>query len=185
MPAHVKIEWAWICVTSSDKPAVIKERLIEAGVDLTLISKAVYVVRASAGFCIDYPSRHSPVLYIGEGRFLQRLRSHLNWIKELVALPGQMPIEVAVSVPKVRNNVKAHREFEAFLLNRFFEEYGSLPLRNKNRENTRFNHTYENAVINEVLGPGKGKRYKWAIRPLKSNPFFKTHRKAPRAPRDQ
>lgn len=184
MATEVQISWTWIEIEPTDGATQIRDKLISKRIKLEHLSKVVYVIRSSNGFCIDYPLKHSPVLYIGEGRFLQRIRSHFRWIDTLIALPGQMPIEVAICTPRVRNNGFAHREFEAYLLGRFFDLYGSLPLRNKNHENTKYAHVYERAAVTTVFGPGQGKRYKWAIRPLKSNPFFKSNRKAPRVPRD-
>lgn len=180
MPAHVAIEWKWIKLHPDDTWAVIEAKLSSSDVDPKKLGRSVYVIRAADSFAIKYPIKYSPTLYIGEGRFKQRITSHRKWLSAIHELTGEFDLEVAICVPRVRHNDQAYKEFEAHLLNIFLKRYGSLPLRNKNNERTRFGHTYERVATTEVLGPGKGKKYKWALEPLKTNPFFKTYTKTHR-----
>jgi hypothetical protein len=173
MPAHVTIEWKWIELHPDDTWSMIEEKLSAADVKLGLLSRAVYVIRAADSFAIKYPFKYSPTLYIGEGRFKQRVTSHRKWLSAIYDLTGEFALEVAICAPRVRNNDQAHKEFEAHLLSVFSKRYGSLPLRNKNHESVRFGHIYERVATTEVLGPGQGKKYKWALEPLKANPFYK------------
>lgn len=173
MAANVSIEWFWIRINPDDTWSITEEKLVNAGVDLRKLPRSVYVIRAANSFSIRYPKRHSPTLYIGEGKFKQRISLHRKWLSKIHALTGAFPLDVAICTPRVTNNTKAHQEFEAHLLNVFFKNYGSLPLKNKIHENNKFHHKYDKSSVTDVIGPGKGKRYKWAIEPLKSNPFHK------------
>ena len=181
MAANVSIEWHWIELHPHDTWPVIEEKLVEAEVKLKLLPRCVYVIRAADSFAIRYPYKYSPTLYIGEGRFKQRITSHRKWLATIHELTGKFALEVAICFPRVRNNDQAHKEFEAHLLSVFFKRFGSLPLRNKIHESKHFQHSYERVATTEVLGPGKGKRYKWALEPLTANPFYKAYVKTHKA----
>jgi hypothetical protein len=182
LAANVSIEWHWIELHPTDIWSVIAKKLVDAKVNLKLLPRCVYVIRAADSFAIRYPNNnYSPTLYIGEGRFKQRVTSHRKWLAEICELTGEFPLEVAICFPRVRNNDQAHKEFEAHLLGVFFKRFGSLPLKNKIHERKNFEHSYERVATTEVLGPGKGKRYKWALEPLKANPFYKAYVKTHKA----
>ena len=179
MSAYVTIEWKWIKLHPDDTWAMIEEKLLDSNVDIGLLSRSVYVIRVANSFAIKYPNKYSPTLYIGEGRFKQRIMSHQKWLSTICILTGAT-LEVAICTPRVRNNKQAHKEFEAHLLNVFSTRYGSLPLQNKINEYAKFDHIYERIATTEVLGPGKGKKYKWALEPLKANSFYKAYVKTHR-----
>lgn len=172
MAAKVDIKWFWLILNPTETWKTTEAKLVASGVDLKKLPKSVYVIRAADSFAIKYPYKYSPTLYIGEGRFKQRITTHRKWLTSIYDLAGEFPLEVAICFPRVRNNTIAHREFEAHLLNRFQKQYDSLPLRNKNMENAQYNHMYQKQATSEVLGPGKGKKYKWALEPLKANIFY-------------
>jgi hypothetical protein len=169
MAASVNIEWFWLELDLAEKWKAVEAKLVASGADLKKLSKSVYVIRAADSFAIKYPRKYSPTLYIGEGGFKQRITTHRKWLASIYELAGEFPLEVAICFPRVRNNTIAHREFEAHLLSIFLKQYGSLPLRNKNKENAQYKHTYQRQATSEVLGPGSGKKYKWALEPLKAN----------------
>jgi len=180
MATQVKINWKWITFNPKDTWSDIEEKLINVKVDPTTLRRSVYVIRAADVFAIRYPHKWSPTLYIGEGRFKQRITSARRWLSSIYDLTGEFPLEAAICSPRVRHSPAAYKEFEAHLLWAFYERYGSLPLRNKIHEKKHFDHEYERTATTQVLGPGSGKKYKWALEPLKSNPFYKgfikTHR---------
>ena len=181
MSTRVTIEWKWIGLDPTDTWSVIEAKLVDAGVNLKTLPRSVYIIRAADSFAIRYPNHYSPTLYIGEGRFKQRVTSHRKWLTTIYDLTGDFPLEVAICFPRVQNNKEAHKEFEAYLLGVFFKRYGSLPLRNKNHENIRYGHVYDRIATSFVLGPGSGRKYKWALEPLKANPFYKGYVKTHKA----
>ena len=180
MAVKVGIEWHWIDVHPDDTWSKTSTALKEQGTDLSQIDRAVYVIRSAGSFSIKYPKRHSPVLYIGEGDFKQRITSHRKWLSTLYALVGEFPLEVAVSLPRVPGNFEAYKNFEAYLLNKFLGIYGTLPLVNKQNETIRYeHHEYDRTATADVFGMRR-RHYKWAIQPLPGNrPFYgnysKTH----------
>lgn len=178
---HVPIQWHWIDFNPGQGGASIKYTLERIGINPALLSKAVYVIRLKSPFSIKYPKHHTPTIYIGEGRILRRLPTHGKWIDKFQRLGYAFPIEVACCFPEAEGDPSAHRVFEAHLLRQFLERYGSLPLKNKNRENIELAHEFSRTSSGEVLGPGKGAKHKWAIQPLMTNPFKevfeKTHQK--------
>jgi hypothetical protein len=137
--------------------------------------RSVNVIRAADSFAIKYPVKYSPTLYIGEGRFKQRITSHRRWLSAIYDFTGKFSLEVAICFPRVRNNPQAYKEFEEHLLSVFCDCYGSLPLRNKIHEKPQFGHGYKKIATTEVLGPGKGRKYMWALEPLKANAFHKAY----------
>ena len=181
MSASVEIYWFWIDINPSDTWKTVEAKLLYEGVVPEWMSRSVYVIRIQDEYSITYPGGHSPTLYIGEGGFKQRITSHRKWLAELYELTGEIPLEVAIAFPRVRNNISAHKVFEAHLLNCFFERYESLPLKNSNHEYMQYDHTYEKKALAGVIGPGSGKKYKWGLTPLKANGFFgvyqKTHKR--------
>jgi hypothetical protein len=179
MATKVEIKWFWITFDPNETIKQFKQRLIAENADSKLFSKAVYVIRLKAPFSIAYPERHTPVLYIGEGKILSRLNAHRKWAKRIQMLGYPFPLEVACCFPLVKNNEDAYKVFEAHILNVFFDRYGSLPLKNSIYENKLFDHAYGRVATRGVLGPGSGTKHMWAISPLPSNPFLtvfeKTH----------
>lgn len=180
MSATVKIRWYWIRIDPADRWKSVEDKLIKEGVDLTWLAKSVYVIRIQNDFSVSYPKGHSPTLYIGEGGFKSRILSHRKWLKQLYELTGVIPLEVGISFPRVQNNKLPHRTFEAHLLTCFFNRYDSLPLKNSIHENMQYDHHYEKKALAGIIGPGSGKKYKWALTPLRANSFHgvysKTHR---------
>ncbi len=171
MPTTVTIKWFWIDFDPMETKKKIQQKLEAQDVAAHLFTKAVYVIRLKSPFSISYPSRHTPVLYIGEGHVLSRLDSHRKWASRMQDLGYSFGLEVAVCFPRVQKNAAAYKTFEAHLLKVFSDRYGSLPLKNSINETMAFNHQYNRVATSGILGPGSGAKHMWAIRPLPSNPF--------------
>ena len=108
-------------------------------------------------------------MYIGEGDFGTRLKSHLkNWIQPLVQNFKDLTIEVCFAEIKVKGNSSAYKDVEADLLWRFAEKYGSVPLMNRQFEYHSHDHVYDKSFFKPIQSE-KGAGYLWAIRPLISN----------------
>ena len=163
--AQINLEWHWIQWNSQDGFSTEDIEHLD-------LKRAVYVIRLNTPFVIEYGSSYSPVLYIGEGDLLTRLASHGTWIEDLSELVDKFGLSVAVSTPRVRNNVSAYRDVEAALLNKFKELFDNcLPLRNLQNEYQKIEHEYDLSALKEPLQIGKGNRYMWSIKPMKSNKF--------------
>jgi hypothetical protein len=171
MSTTVAINWYWIDFDPKETQKKIKRKLEAAGAESHLFPRAVYVIRLKSPFSINYPTRHTPVLYIGEGRVLSRLVSHRKWALRIQSLGYPFGLEVAVCFPRVKKNTGAYKTFEAHLLKVFSDRYGSLPLKNSINETMAFAHQYSRVATSGILGPGSGTRHMWAIQPLPSNPF--------------
>ena len=171
MATTVPIKWYWIDFDPNETKKQIELRLEAEGARAALFPKAVYVIRLKSPFSINYPIKHTPVLYIGEGNVSRRLYSHRKWAERLQQLGYSFGLEVAVCFPLVRHNAAAYRTFEAHLLTVFNKRYGSLPLKNSIKEHMAYDHQYDRVATTGILGPGSGTRHMWAIQPLPSNPF--------------
>jgi hypothetical protein len=145
-----------------------------------LLDRAVYVIRTKNKFAIDYPLKPSPTLYIGEGNFKNRINSHKKrWLSDLIALVGDFPIEIAISIPRAKNNAYLYKDVEADLILEFKSLHGMVPFFNKQNEFSKRQHEYINYdEFKKPLEIGKGKKIPWALRPLKSNKNFETFHKA-------
>jgi len=95
------------------------KKLVDAGVSLESLRRSVYVIRLNGNFCIQYPNGQSPAVYIGEGNFPQRIRSHREWVAELAELVGDCTFQICVSTPRVKKNENVYLDGEAALLHRF------------------------------------------------------------------
>lgn len=155
----------------------ILPKLEAVGLSLADLKRSVYVIRLNGEFCIQYPRGQSPTIYIGEGRFGQRINSHRAWVKELEELVGDFAFQVRVAVPRVKNNVDAYLDCESALLNRFGELFGTAPLWNKQYESRRNGYEYNDKQVNQAICKGSGAKYKWAIAPMKSSSFFENFKR--------
>ena len=176
---HVPLSWEVIDWHPSDNwTKVTYPRLVEAGIDIDRIKKCVYVIRLNGDYAIDYPDGESPVVYIGEGNFNSRIKLHRKWAANLKELVGEYLFQVCVATPRVQNCDKAYRDCEAVLLDRFSEKFGSAPLWNKQFESRLHdNHSYSVKSLDYALCKRSGAKYKWAIRPMRSSPFFRSYGK--------
>jgi hypothetical protein len=177
MPTKDNMKPIQILFKPNEAAGQIKQRLIDEGADSNLFSKAVYVIRLKTPFSIAYPNAHTPVLYIGAGRIIDRLNSHRRWASRMQSLGYPFPMEVVCYFPQFRNNKNAHWGLEAHLLSVFFDRYGSLPLKNSNHANNDDGHDFSRIATTEILGPGRGNKHMWAIRPLPANPFRRVFEK--------
>ena len=127
----------------------ILPKLNAVGLSLTDLKRSVYVIRLNGEFCIQYPRGQSPTIYIGEGRFGQRINSHRAWVRELEELVGDFAFQVRIAVPRVKNNADAYLDCEAALLDRFGELFGTAPLWNKQYESRRNGYEYNDKQVNQ------------------------------------
>ena len=171
MSAIVSIRWYWIDYDPTDTKTTIKNRLLDVGAIESQFDRAVYVIRMKAPFGIAYPKGHTPTLYIGEGKIISRLDAHREWAKRFQSLGYKFPLEVACAFPRVKKNYNAYREFEAHLLQLFFNRYDTLPLKNSIHENKHYDHAYGKIATHGIIGPGSGSSHTWAIQPLPANSF--------------
>lgn len=175
------MKWAYITwkMNQTWKKDILPQ-LEKQGITEDQLDRAVYVIRTNGNFAIDYQVKPSPTLYIGEGNFKGRIGSHRrNWLNSLISLVGDFPIEIAVSIPRAKNNTYVYKDVEADLLWEFKFIYGNAPFFNKQNEYPLKEHEYIN--YDEFIKPlqiGRGKRIPWVIRPLKSNKFYKTFHQA-------
>lgn len=136
------------------------------------LSRSVYVLRLNGNFCIRYPWGESPTLYIGEGRFSQRISAHRAWVAELEELVGDFSFQVCVAMPRVRNNLWTYRDCEAALLERFAEKFGSAPMWNKQYESRLFDYEYNLRQMDQALCKRSGAKYKWSVAPMRASGFY-------------
>lgn len=178
---HVALDWKFIEWLPDEK--WMKDtlpKLIEADIDPRQIHRSVYVIRLHGEFAIDYPNGESPTVYIGEGNFSSRIKSHRSWVSEIRELVREFSFQVGIVTPRVANNPEAYLDTEAALLDRFAEKFHTAPLWNKQYETRRCQHySYSQQQMDYAICKRSGAKYKWAIRPMKSSPFhasyLKTH----------
>lgn len=172
--AVVNIEWNWLHWNCRQtwKTDVLPE-LQRRGVKEEDLKRCVYVIRLNGLFAIEYPRGISPTVYIGEGNFEQRITQHKNWLMDLADLQGEYEFLIGYCFPRARNAAKVYSEFEAMLIHEFRDIYGAAPLRNKQMEFQKSNHEFVPAdVIRSAIMIGKGMRFHWAVKPMKSSPMY-------------
>lgn len=171
---HVALAWGrldWLPNETWRRDTVPK--LEKLGLKPADLRRCVYVIRLNGDYCVDYPTGASPTLYIGEANFSGRINSHRSWVTELEDLVGEFSFQVRIAIPRVTNNPKAYLDTEAALLHRFKHHFGSAPLWNKQFERRPHGHyLYSDRSIDQAICQGSGKRYKWALKPMKSSPFY-------------
>jgi len=174
----IQITWTVIPFSSYDSPkSIINSWENEAKKSSEHLIRTTYVIRIANKFAINYQHGISPVLYIGEGDFEQRISQHLRtWIKQISELLNNPEFEVAIALPRVQNNKEVYRDFEAYLIKDFSTRYGVTPYYNQQNENTRFEYSYEgNPDPTSILHDRDN--HIWAINPLRDNNSYYTYNK--------
>lgn len=175
MSHPVKLEFSWIQLSTTETWSRLLVKLRREEVEEKNLSRSVYVLRIGDKYAIQYPRGASPTLYIGEGHLQQRIDAHGKWLANLKGLVGEINFELGVATPRVRNNLVAYKDCEAALIQFFLKKYGSLPLRNRHKEYPRISHNYRQLDLSNAVTVGRGKRYQWAIQPMRANPFHKAY----------
>ncbi|MDY3555370.1 hypothetical protein R5W24_004513 [Gemmata sp. JC717] len=178
MPVKVDISWTWLdwkphCTWETH----IAPQLEAVKIPFSKLDRCVYVIRTNGIFAISYPYKPSPVIYIGEGNFQQRLSKHRYWLGDLEELVRDYSFCIGVALPRVPNNAQAYKDYEAALIQRFRDIHGSAPMANSHMEYRRCNYVYEEEVMREALLIGKGVRFKWAIHPMPSATLYEAYHK--------
>lgn len=174
---QVTVKWNWL----DWEPGFtwgknIVPQLDELEINEEQLHRCVYVIRVNGLFAIQYPGGISPVLYIGEGNFKDRIIQHRNWLGELADLVRDFSFQVGLCIPRVRHSYYAYQDFEAYLLQEFKGIYGCAPLKNVRMERRR--NSYEYGPRDEVRSAimiGRGVRYHWAVAPMKSSPYHEKY----------
>ena len=148
-------------------------KLAKVGLKESELNRSVYVIRLNGDFCVQYPTGQSPTLYIGEGRFNQRIGAHRQWVTELKELVGDLTFQVCIAVPRVRNSPNAYQDTEAAIIDRFGFHFGSAPMWNKQFERRRNNYEYNARQIDRAICKRSGAKYKWAVAPMPSSGFYR------------
>lgn len=130
--------------------------------ELSSIEFAAYVVTISRPFTVDYPKRHSPVLYIGEGFAHARFKEHLREkLLPLLQTFEGAKFDFWVLPCTDKNEVVVT---EAHMLAYFHEQHGARPLFNVQAGKTAVGLPHP-AWAEPLDGRRRGKR-EWAIRRL-------------------
>lgn len=142
------------------------------------LARSVYVIRLAGPFLISYPNGPSPVIYIGKGQFRNRISAHRTWIRDFFDHLKHAHFEIKYCIPRVRNNLGIEKEVEAYLIHRFIERYGMLPINNKVLSNTNVHHQFTGVnALDRAISIGSGNKPHWEVCPLRSNPWFKKYSK--------
>lgn len=172
--ANITIKWNWLSWNCNQTwKRDVLPKLHADGIREPDLDRCVYVIRLNGLFAIEYPLGVSPTLYIGEGNFEQRITQHKNWLMELTDLQGDADFLIGYCFPRAPNVVNAYSDFEAMLIHEFRSIYGSAPLRNKQMEYQKGSHAFGPiSDIRSAIMTGKGVRFHWSVKPLKSSPMY-------------
>lgn len=178
MRIKAPLVWGWL----KWKPGYtwtknIVPQLQKAKIDVKNLDRCVYVIRVNGIFAISYPKKASPVIYIGEGSFQQRLSCHKDWLGDMGNLVHDYSFEIGVAMPRVKNSPDTYKDCEAALILKFREMHGAAPIANRRIEKRMFNYEYSERGVKEALQIGKGVRYHWAIRPMRASGLYKDYHK--------
>ncbi|WP_123876529.1 hypothetical protein [Fuscovulum blasticum] len=167
--AKISAKWNCVRVPACDTVSWRSTKAWLEKADAKIGDHSIYVIRTTKPFAISYEKKASPVLYIGEGNFSERLRSHIkNWIYPLARDLPNLTVEIYFAEIRVKNNPTAHRDVEADLIWEFSDRFGSVPLMNRQFEYHDRYHSYERGFFKPIQSE-RGKGYLWAMRPLISN----------------
>ena len=156
----INLDWTWLeWELDYTWEKNISPQLRDESINKCNLARCVYVIRLNGVFLIDYPKKPSPVLYIGEGNFKDRLACHKNWLGTLEELVQDYSFEIGVAIPRVRNNQEAYKDCEAELIKKFKLIHGSIPMFNKQGETRKNDYIYSNTQVNEAILIGKGVRF--------------------------
>ena len=178
--AKVSLDWYWNRFSVDDDLKTIMQRTTEniarGCYKPESLARSVYVIRLAGPFLISYPKGPSPVIYIGKGQFRNRISAHRTWIRDFFDHLKHAQFEIRYCIPRVKNNLGIEKEVEAYLIHRFIERYGMLPINNKVLSNTNVYHQFIPAnSLDKAISIGSGNKPHWEVCPLRSNPWFKKY----------
>ena len=186
MPSEAEIYWIdpialdfASALTDEDRLLKLLRKQLRAaitgqGFEARDLKRCVYVVRMTGPVVVAYPTKSSPVLYVGRGDAPGRLATHLgNWLSEVHRFGRDVGVELRICVPRRRGREGFFKCVEADLIRELQYRYGAIPFFNSRRE-LRWEHqvTYfptSRKQMSQALGVGSGKRPQWAIRPTRAN----------------
>jgi hypothetical protein len=144
-------------------------------VSLEALNRSVYAIRLHSDFVIRYPKEISPLLYIGEGNFINRIADHRrNWLSALAEEQAHFAYSIWFCLPRVQNNVEAYKSVEAHLIKEFQSRFGTIPLYNRQLETEYYMYQYTPDFYRVFL-VGQGRRPKWAVMPCRSHPAYERY----------
>lgn len=176
----VRIQFGFTGITA-EYAVPIMRAIMQKDWPMRQSTQCVYIIRLTGEVAVAYGDYHSPVIYIGEGNAYDRLYDHIKWLASLVVSVPQMGIEVRIAQILRRNHDTLYQYIEADLLYWFYEDYGTLPWFNRQRERSKeAQYDYERAAKNSLrrqLGPDSKETFLWAIRPTPENDRFEPYGK--------
>jgi len=177
----VRIHFGFTGITDEYAIPIMRKIMQEKWPQIQRPSQCVYIIRLTGDVAVAYGDKHSPVIYIGEGKADNRFYNHIKWLASLVVSVPQMGIEVRIAEVARRNNDALYQHIEADLLYWFFEAHGTLRWFNRQRERSKeAQYDYERAAKNSLrrqLGVDSKEKYLWAIRPTPENDRFEPYGK--------
>jgi hypothetical protein len=149
-------------------------------------NQSVYAIRLLGDVAVQYPTRFSPVVYVGEGSAYSRLYGHTGWLVPLLISVPQLSVEIRIVEVARKNNKELYKHIEADLLFWFSARHGALPWFNRQRETSKERvYAYEGRArteLKKMISVGSGRTYRWAIRPTVNNPQYEPYGKGPHLP---
>lgn len=181
----VRIHFGYPGITAEFAIHIMRKNMQEKWPQIRRPSQCVYIIRLTGDVAVAYGDKHSPVIYIGEGKADNRFYSHIKWLAPLLVSVPQMGIEARIAQVLRRNHDTLYQFVEADLLHWFYEKYGKLPWFNRQHESSKQGkHVYERVVKNSLrrqLDSDSKEKHLWAIRPTPESDYFEPYDKGAKA----
>lgn len=121
----------------------IKYAFEEQDIDISSVKTGVYVIALSSPFTLQYKKAASPIIYIGIGNLMGRIKSHFeNSLFDFMQSLSGTSFDFHFSLPEYDGHTDYYKHVEWQMLEAFSEKFGGngncvYPILNKNAGSKR------------------------------------------------
>ena len=153
----------------------IKYAFEEQDIDISSVNKGVYAIALSAPFTLQYSMAASPIIYIGMGNLMGRIKSHFeNSLFDFMQSLSGTNFDFHFSLPKLDGHPDYYKHVEWQMLEGFSKKYGGngvglYPILNKNAGSKRQIDDKNNWWFKPLKNSGSTPR--WKLEPTDKSQF--------------
>lgn len=153
----------------------IKYAFEELDIDISSVNRGVYVIALSAPFTLQYSMAASPIIYIGMGNLMGRIKSHFeNSLFDFMQSLSGTNFDFHFSLPMLDGHPDYYKHVEWQMLEGFSKKYGGngvglYPILNKNAGSKRQIDDKNNWWFKPLKNSGSTPR--WKLEPTDKSQF--------------
>lgn len=153
----------------------IKRAFEDQEIDISSVSKGVYVIALSTPFTLQYRNGASPIIYIGLGNLMGRIKSHFEYsLFDFMQSLSGTNFDFHFALPSLEEHQDYYKHVEWQLLDAFSKKFGGngngvYPILNKNAGSNRKIEDKSDWWFKPLKNTGSTPR--WKLEPTSKSKF--------------